>query len=302
MTPILHAHIHTPVLSADGIIDIVLDGVVDSLKTLPFLFIAFLVIEFLEHKAQDKVKHLFTRAGKAGPFIGTLLGCVPQCGFSVMSANLYSSGIIALGTLVAVFLSTSDEAVILLATAPNGTNEIARLIITKIFISLLFGYTIYFIEKKSHKHHHHHHSHDLCEHDHCGCEENGGVLRPALIHTGKVFGFLLLFTVIINLIVSFIGTEKLSQLLLSDSAFQPLLSALIGFIPNCASSILMTQLYVQGTLSFGALIAGLCTNAGAGMLILFREKSKVKESFKIVGIMYLCSIVPGLVLHIFDRF
>lgn len=302
MTPILHTHIHTPVLSADGIIDIVLDGVVDSLKTLPFLFIAFLVIEFLEHKAQDKVKHLFTRAGKAGPFIGTLLGCVPQCGFSVMSANLYSSGIIALGTLVAVFLSTSDEAVILLATAPNGTNEIARLIITKIFISLFFGYTIYFIEKKSHKHHHHHHSHDLCEHDHCGCEENGGVLRPALIHTGKVFGFLLLFTVIINLIVSFIGTEKLSQLLLSDSALQPLLSAVIGFIPNCASSILMTQLYVQGTLSFGALIAGLCTNAGAGMLILFREKSKVKESFKIVGIMYLCSIVSGLVLHISERF
>ncbi len=300
MTPVFHTHIEVPVYSFNGIVDVIIDGVVDTLKMLPFLFVAFLVIEFLEHKAQDKVKHLFTRAGKAGPFIGTLLGCIPQCGFSVMSANLYSSGIIALGTLVAVFLSTSDEAVILLATAPNGTFEIARLIITKIVIALIFGYAIYFIEKKAHKEHHHHHSHDLCEHDHCGCEENGGVLRPALIHTGKVLGFLLLFTVIINLIVSFVGMEKLSQLLLSDSAFQPFLSALIGFIPNCASSILLTQLYVQGTLSFGALIAGLCTNAGAGMLILFRDKTKLRENFKIVGIMYLCSVIPGIILHIFE--
>lgn len=298
MTPLLH--IHTPAISLNGIADVILDGVVDTLKALPFLFIAFLVIEFLEHKAQDKVKHLFTKAGKAGPFIGTLLGCIPQCGFSVMSANLYSSGIIALGTLIAVFLSTSDEAIILLAAAENGTSEIIRLVVAKIIIALIFGYAIYFIEKKSHKHHHHHHSHDLCEHDHCGCEENGGVLRPALIHTGKVFGFLLLFTVIINIIVYFIGTDKLSQLLLSDSVFQPFLSALIGFIPNCASSILLTQLYVQGTLSFGALIAGLCTNAGAGLLILFRDKPKFRENCKIIGIMYLCSVIPGIILHIFE--
>lgn len=300
MTPLFHAHIEMPVFSLNGIIDVVLDGVSDTLRMLPFLFLAFLVIEFLEHKAQDKVKNLFTRAGKAGPFIGTLLGCIPQCGFSVMSANLYSSGIITLGTLVAVFLSTSDEAVVLLATAPDGTSEIIRLITTKIIIALFFGYVIYSVEKKSHKKHHHHHSHDLCEHDHCGCEENGGVLRPALIHIGKVFGFLLLFTVIINLLVSLIGMEKLSHLLLSNSVLQPLLSALIGFIPNCASSILLTQLYVQGTLSFGAMIAGLCTNAGAGMLILFRDKSKIKENIKIVGIMYLCSVIPGIILHIFE--
>ncbi len=299
MTPFLHAHIHAPVFSFDGIVDILLDSVLDTLKTLPFLFLAFLVIEFLEHKAQDKVKHLFSRAGTAGPLIGTLLGCIPQCGFSVMSANLYSSGIIALGTLVAVFLSTSDEAVILLATAPNGSQEIFKLIVTKIIIALIFGYAIYFIEKKSHKEHHHHHSHDLCEHDHCGCEENGGVFRPALIHTGKVLGFLLLFTIIINIFVALIGTEKLSHLLLSESVFQPFLSAIIGFIPNCASSILLTQLYIQGTISFGSLIAGLCTNAGAGMLILFRDKSKFKENIRIVGIMYICAVVPGILLHIF---
>ncbi len=297
---LLHAHIHTDVsvFSLNGIWDVISHSVIDTLKVLPFLFVAFLVIEFLEHKAQDKIKHLFTRAGTLGPFIGTLLGCIPQCGFSVMCANLYSSGIIALGTLVAVFLSTSDEAVILLATAENGSYEVLKLIATKIVIALIFGYIIYFIERKNHKGHHHH-SHDLCEHDHCGCDEHSGVIRPALIHTAKVFGFLLLFTIIIDLFVSFIGTERLSHLLLAESVFQPFLSAIIGFIPNCASSVLLTHLYIEETLSFGALIAGLCTNAGAGMLILFRDKTKFKENIKIVGIMYICAVIPGIILHLF---
>ena len=297
---LLHSNIHTDLsaFSFEGIADTVFQSLIETLKVLPFLFLAFLVIEFLEHKAQDKVKHLFTRAGSFGPFIGTLLGCIPQCGFSVMSANLYSSGIITLGTLIAVFLSTSDEAVILLATAENGSYEIARLLITKIIIALIFGYTIYIIERKNNKCHHHH-SHDLCEHDHCGCHEHGGVIKPALIHTVKVFGFLLLFTIAVDLLVSFIGTERLSYLLLSESVFQPFLSAIIGFIPNCASSVLLTHLYIEGTLSFGALVAGLCTNAGAGTLILFRNKAKFKENIKIVGIMYICAVIPGIILHLF---
>ena len=298
MTTFLHAHAEMPVYSVSGIFDTLFDAVLDTFKMLLFLFLAFLIIEFLEHKAQDKIKALFTRAGSAGPAVATILGCIPQCGFSVMSANLYSSGIITLGTLIAVFLSTSDEAIILLATAHNGGFEIFKLLVTKIVIALICGYIIYFIEKKKHKPHHHH-SHDLCEHDHCGCEENGGILRPALIHTVKVFGFLLLFTIIIDLAVAFIGTDALSHLLLSESVFQPLLSAVIGFIPNCASSVLLTQLYIEGTLSFGSLIAGLCTNAGAGMLILFRDKSKIKENIKILGILYACAVIPGVILHLF---
>ncbi len=299
MTTFLHTHVEMPLISTSNIFDVLTDAVIDTLKTLPFLFIAFLLIEFLEHRAQDKIRNLFTRVGTAGPAVGTVLGCIPQCGFSVMSANLYSSGIITLGTLIAVFLATSDEAIILLATAHNGGFEIFRLLITKIIIALFFGYLIYFIEKKKHNHHHHHHSHDLCEHDHCGCEENGKILRPALIHTSKVFGFLLLFTVIIDLAVLFIGTNSFSRILLSDSVFQPLLSALIGFIPNCASSVLLTQLYIEGTLTFGSLIAGLCTNAGAGLLILFRDKSKFRENLKILGILYICAVIPAIILHLF---
>ena len=300
MTTLLHTHIEVPVFSMSGIFAVLADAVIDTLKALPFLFVAFLVIEFLEHRAQDKIKHIFTRAGIAGPFIGTILGCIPQCGFSVMSANLYSSGIITLGTLISVFLSTSDEAIILLATAQNGGYEIFKLLITKIIVSIIFGYIIYLIDKKRHhKHHHHHHSHDLCEHDHCGCEEDGSVLKPALIHTAKVFGFLLLFTIIIDLFVAFIGTDSLSHLLLSESVLQPFLAGIIGFIPNCASSVLLTQLYISGTLSFGSLVAGLCANAGAGMLILFRNKKKLKENVKILGLLYICSVVPGILLHLF---
>lgn len=293
----LHAHAEVPIYSVNGFFEVILDSVLHSLKILPFLFVAFLVIEFLEHKAQDKIKHLFTSAGTFGPAVATILGCIPQCGFSVMSANLYSSGIIALGTLIAVFLATSDEAIILLAAAENGSFEIFKLLATKIVISLFFGYLIYFIEKKKHTHHHHH-SHDLCEQDHCGCEEDGKILRPTLIHTVKVFGFLLLFTIIIDVFVAYIGTEGLSQILLSDSIFQPFLSAIIGFIPNCASSVLLTQLYIEGTLTFGSLIAGLCANAGAGLLVLFRNKSKFKENLKILGILYACSVIPGIILHI----
>lgn len=300
MTTLLHVHSHQFEFSLHSIVEVLWDTVAHTISMLPFLFLAFLIIEFLEHKAQDKIRHIFTRAGVMGPTIATALGCIPQCGFSVMSANLYSSGIISLGTLIAVFLATSDEAVILLATAENGGFEIFRLLLSKIIISLSFGYAIYFIEKKSHKNHHeHHHSHDLCEHDHCGCDEHGGVLRPALIHTAKVFGFLFLFTLIINFFVAVFGMETLSHILLSDSIFQPFISALIGFIPNCASSVLLTQLYVNGTLTFGSLIAGLCTNAGAGLLILFRNKSKIKENVRISGILYLCAIIPGVILHLF---
>ncbi len=301
MTSILHSHIESSIHSVADVIEVLYHSFLDAAKMLPFLFVAFLIIEFLEHKAQDKVKHIFTRAGTAGPLIGTILGCIPQCGFSIMSANLYSSRVITLGTLIAVFLSTSDEAVILLATAENGSTEILRLIVTKIIIALFFGYVIYIFEKKTHKEHHHHHSHDICEHDHCGCEENGGVLRPALIHTGKVFGFVLLFTLIIDMAVSLMGTDSLSNILLSDSVLQPFLAAIIGFIPNCASSVLLAHLYIEGTLSFGSLVAGLCTNAGAGLLILFRDKSKVKENFKIMGLLYICSIIPGIILHIAEN-
>lgn len=301
----LHIHTHEFSFSVDGILELIKDSAVETVKMLPFLFVAFLIIELLEHHAMGKINNAFKKSGKAGPLIASLLGCIPQCGFSVLSANLYSGGVITLGTLIAVFLATSDEAVILLMSSPDAAKEIAKLIITKIIIAVVSGYIIDFLLRGKchycHEHdseHTHEHSHDLCEQDHCGCDDDGGVLRPALIHTVKVFGFLLLFTVIIDFTVAVLGTEKLSALLLTDSIFQPILTALVGFIPNCATSVLITRLYIEGAISFGSVIAGLCTNAGAGLLVLFRNKAKIKENLKIAGILYICSIISGIILHL----
>ncbi|MGN0539787.1 MAG: putative manganese transporter [Candidatus Fimenecus sp.] len=291
-------HIHADILgfTADTAFSLILDSVIDTLKMLPFLFAAFLIIEFLEHHAKERFDKLFRRTDKSGPLVGALLGCVPQCGFSVLCANLYTGGIVTLGTLIAVFLSTSDEAVILLASSPNGGKEVLRLIAVKVIIAVIAGYMIdifgkrFFKNKVSES--------DLCEHDRCGCEEREGVFVPALIHTVKVFGFLLLFTVILNFAVALSGEERLGSVLLTNSVFQPFLAALLGFIPNCASSVMLTQLYTEGALSFGSVIAGLCTNAGAGLIVLMRERSRAKDNMKIIGILYVCAVIPGIILHL----
>lgn len=291
-------HIHTDIsgFTADTALSLLAESVIDTLKMLPFLFAAFLIIEFLEHHAKERFDKLFRRTDKSGPLVGALLGCVPQCGFSVLCANLYTGGIVTLGTLIAVFLSTSDEAIILLASSPNGGKEVLRLIAVKVIIAVIAGYAIDIFGKRFFKTKVW--ENGLCEHDHCGCEEHKGVLVPALIHTVKVFGFLLLFTVILNFAVAFLGEERLGSVLLTNSAFQPFLAALLGFIPNCASSVMLTQLYTEGALSFGSVIAGLCTNAGAGLIVLMREKSRVKDNVKIIGILYICAVIPGIILHL----
>ncbi|MGN1161884.1 MAG: putative manganese transporter [Candidatus Fimenecus sp.] len=295
ITP-LHIHADIWGFTADTAFSLILDSVLDTLKTLPFLFAAFLIIEFLEHHAKERFDKLFRRTDKSGPLVGALLGCVPQCGFSVLCANLYTGGIVTLGTLIAVFLSTSDEAVILLASSPNGGKEVLRLVAVKVIIAVIAGYMIDIFGKRFFKNKVL--ESDLCEHDRCGCEEREGVLIPALIHTVKVFGFLLLFTVILNFAVALSGEERLGSVLLTNSVFQPFLAALLGFIPNCASSVMLTQLYTEGALSFGSVIAGLCTNAGAGLIVLMREKSRAKDNVKIIGILYVCAVIPGIILHL----
>lgn len=300
MTDFIHAHTHSEefVLSAHSVLHLLGDALSDTLKTLPFLFAAFLIIEFIEHHAQSRVNRIFTKCGKAGPVIGSLLGCIPQCGFSVLSANLYMGGIISMGTLTAVFLSTSDEALILLAAHRSAAGEILKLLAVKIVIAVISGYIIDIIIKlkKSGKKV----VSDLCEHDRCGCEKHEGILFPAFVHTTKVFIFLLIITIILDFAVAVLGTQRLSSVLLSDSVFQPVLAAIIGFIPNCAASVLLTELYLDGALSFGSVIAGLCTSAGAGLLVLLREKSRIYDNLKIVAALFVFAAVPGTVLHLLN--
>lgn len=283
-------------IESGGVLGIFLDTLTDALKMLPFLFAAFCLIELLEHHAGEKLSRFFARAGKAGPAVGALLGCVPQCGFSVLSANLYAGGVITLGTLCAVFLSTSDEAILLLAATPSATPDILKLLLAKVLIGVAAGYLVDFLSRK--KKDSELQLKDLCDHEHCGCHEHSGVLRPALLHTAKIFGFVFLITLVLNFLVEFLGHERLETLLLHDSVFQPFLTALFGFIPNCAASVLLTQLYLEGALQFGAVVSGLCTGAGAGLLVLFRENRNPKDNLKILGILYVAAVVPGVILQI----
>ncbi len=273
------------------------DAVLDALKTLPFLFAAFLIIELLEHHAGEKINRFFLRSGKAGPLAGALLGCIPQCGFSVLCANLYSGGILTLGTLIAVFISTSDEAVILLAANPQRGGVVLKLFLVKIIIALLAGYGIDLLRRKQVQQNPDKLK-DICDHEHCGCHEHKGVLVPALLHTAKVFVFLLFFSVLLNGAVALLGEERIAALLLADSAWQPFLTAIFGFLPNCAASVLLTELYLEGAVGFGAAVAGLCTAAGTGLLVLFRENRSIKDNLKIIGILYAVGVLAGILLQV----
>lgn len=274
------------------LLDVFLDTILDSVRMLPFLFAAFLLLEALEHHSAAFVNRIFSGNNHAGPLAGAALGCVPQCGFSAMAANLYSGGVISLGTLLAVFLSTSDEAVLLLMGHPGNAGAICRLLITKLIIAVTAGYiTDLFLAKRivSAKQ-----IEDLCSH--CGCHNHHGILRPALNHTLKLFGYIFVFSGILNLLITLAGTETISAFLLNGSAFQPFITALIGFIPNCASSVLLTELYLNGALSFASVIAGLCTNAGMGLLVLFKVNANLRENLSILGLLYIFAAAAGILL------
>lgn len=274
--------------------DVCLESLLDSVKLLPFLFLAFLFMEALEHHAGSKINKALASSGGAGPLIGALLGCVPQCGFSVFSANLYSGGVIGVGTLLAVFLSTSDEAIIIMLSNPDKKSEILKLIAVKVLIAVIFGYIITLFEKikpapKKHVE-------DLCKE--CGCDEEDGILKPAFHHTLKIFSFLIVIIFIVNLCVELLGTQRLSSILLSNSIFQPMIAAALGLVPSCASSIILTQLYLEGAISFASVISGLCTGAGAGLIVLFRENRNLKENLFITSVLYVTAVLSGVIIQL----
>lgn len=273
------------------ILDALLDAVLDTLRTLPFLFAAFMVIEAMEHYSNQYSSRALARVGKAGPFWGAVLGCIPQCGFSVAAANLYSGGLVTLGTLLAVFLSTSDEAVLILLAHPGSGRVIGSLLIWKVVIGMGAGclMDLLFRKKKEEKH-----IEEMCRN--CGCSDTSGVLRPALLHTVRLGVYLLIFTFCLNLILELVGIEQLSRILGKNTPFQPFLAALLGLIPNCASSVLITELYLSGGLSFASAIAGLCAGAGVGAAVLFRSNHPMGENVKIVALLYGIAVVSGLLL------
>ena len=276
-------------------IDVLMDAAIDSVRMLPFLFAAFCLLEAMERHAGNFSQRVLTGIRGAGPLLGAVLGCVPQCGFSVLAANLFSGGMISAGTLLAVFLSTSDEAILMIMGQPESAGVVGKLLFVKVVIAVLAGYLIdfcfpkLFSEKKE--------IHDLCEKESCGCGHSHGVILPAWNHTLKLFIYIFLFSACLNLVLEVAGIGKVESLFWSGSVFQPILTALIGFVPNCAASVLLTELYIKGVISFEAAVAGLCTSAGVGLVVLWRVNRNRKENIKMMGVLYGVAVVAGIILY-----
>lgn len=280
--------------------DVILDTLIDSIKMLPFLFISYIIIEYIEHKASDKIKNILSNSGKYGSVLGGLLGAVPQCGFSVTAASLYSGRIITLGTLVAVFLSTSDEAIPVMLSSSESIPKILPIIAIKVAIAVVFGIIVDIIfkskkgKKNADEEAREEHIHNMCSD--CDCEH--GIFKSAIHHTIHIFIFILMATFVLNFLIAIIGEENLGKILLSGNIFQPLVAGVIGLIPNCAASVVLTELYLAGNISFGSIIAGLSAGSGIGLVVLFKENKNIKENLKILGIVYVIGTVTGIVFDL----
>lgn len=272
-------------------VDIFLDALFDTLKTVPFLFLAYLLLEATEHMAEEKSVRWVDQAGKWGPFIGSALGVIPQCGFSAATANLYAAGVISRGTLLAVFLSTSDEMLPILLSRKIPAGFILNVLGYKLLVGLAVGLAVdAFIRRRGRSRNKT--IEELCEQEGCDCEH--GVLRSALFHTGKIALFLLVTGICMGLFVEAVGTEQLAHFILNKPVAGEFLAGLVGLIPNCAASVVITELYLQGGMSLGAMLSGLLVSAGVGLLMLFRINRDLKDNLITLGLTYGAGVLFGL--------
>lgn len=277
--------------------EILIDTLIDSIKLLPFLFFTYLFMEYIEHKMNHKSKKAIQKSGKFGPFWGSLLGIFPQCGFSVSATNLYAGRVITLGTLIAVYLSTSDEMLPIFISEAVSPVVILKILAIKLVIGIIAGFIIDFVINvlSKNKREEKENIEQVCEEEHCHCNENG-FLKSSIHHTLNIFIYVIIISFIINSIVNFIGEESISNLLLNKPIIGPLVSALIGLIPNCAASVIITNMYLQQIISFGSMMAGLLTGAGIGLAVLFKTNNKFKENIKIVLLLYFIGFITGIIL------
>ena len=281
-------------------IEVLLDTLIDILKILPFLFITFLLMEYIEHKMSKKNKILIQKAGKAGPAIGGLLGMIPQCGFSASASNLYVAKIISIGTLIAVYLSTSDEMLPIFLSEQVPITSIITILLLKAGIGIIFGLLIDFIynkfikEEKDIDIHH-----DICSHDHCHCESEN-LFISSLKHTINILFFIFIFSLIMNTLVFYIGEDKIGTLVLNKPILAPMITGLIGLIPNCAASVVITQLYLQKLISFGAMMTGLLVGAGVGLLVLIKMNKDLKQTIKIISLLYFIGLISGIIIDLLN--
>ncbi len=271
--------------------EVVLHGILDTLKLVLFLFLAYLLMEFIEHKASEGTRKLMQRAGSFGPLLGGALGAVPQCGFSAIASNLYTGRVITLGTLLAVFLSTSDEMLPIMLAGEVDIGTAMLIVVYKICVGVLIGLAIdlslrlFKVKREEIE------IDEICDNDDCHCER--GIFMSALHHTATVSLFILAVTIGINTIIFFIGEDGLGSIMIDIPILSHLIAAIVGLIPNCASSVALTQLAVSGIISTGTMISGLLSGSGVGLLVLFRMNKRSRENIIIVGMLVICGVVFG---------
>ncbi|MBO4868582.1 MAG: arsenic efflux protein [Clostridia bacterium] len=289
------------------ILEVLLDALIDTAKLIPFLFAAYLLLEYLEHRSSNKLAEFLTN-GKFGVPGGAVLGCIPQCGMSVAVSHLFSAGAVGAGTLVAVFVSCSDEAIPVLLADITRIGSIIPLLLSKVAFAVAAGYLFDLIFKKHSfggGHHTHEHDCDECDrieeahHHHCGekCDDN--VFLSALKRSGEVLLFILAVNVVMGLAVYFIGEDAIAGFAERNRMLQPLFAGLIGLIPNCAGSVVLTKLYISGSIGFGAVFAGLSVGSGIGYLSLLKANKHIKDNLLIIGYIFVISVAVGTLIQLF---
>lgn len=271
--------------------EIIFDTLIDAVKLIPFLLIAFILLEYIEHKMSTKTFKLVEKSGKFGPLIGGLLGIFPQCGFSVMATNLYGARVISIGTLISIYLTTSDEMIPVMISKNIQINLVIKILLLKLLIGILVGFVVDIIFRKSKNN-----IKSFCNEEHCDCEH--GIFKSSLVHTFNILLFIILISFMLNTIIYYIGEDNLSTLFTQNKLLGPIISSLIGLIPNCASSIIITELFLSNLISAGSMIAGLLTGSGIALLILFKVNNNLKENLKILLIIYLTGVITGVTMNL----
>lgn len=278
-------------------LEALLEALLDSVKLLPFLFLTYLVMEWLEYKTEEKTENMVAKADKFGPLWGGILGVVPQCGFSAAATSLYAGRVITVGTLIAIYLSTSDEMLPIMISASAPVATIVKVLVAKMLIGIVTGFIIEYVslvvlkrdQRKMDIHH-------LCEQEHCKCED--GIFMSALKHTLKIFAFIVVISLVINILITLVGEENLAGIFTSVPVVGELIAGLVGLIPNCVASVVITQLYLDGIIHAGAMMSGLLVSAGVGLLILFRLNKSIKENLRIVAVLYGVSVLWGVLIEL----
>lgn len=273
--------------------EIVLDTVMDGIRLIPFLFFTYLAMEWLEHKTGDMTRQAVRRSGRFGPLFGAVAGAFPQCGFSAAGSSLYAGRVITLGTLFSIYLSTSDEMLPIMISEAVPVGLIGKTLLCKIAIGLIVGACIDMALRGRRAERRSAFVGEEDWHSHCSREK--GIVRSAAAHTLQVTLFILLITFLLNVLLHEVGEDALANLFLQYPVVGELTAGLIGLIPNCASSVMITQLYLQGILHFGAMLSGLLTGSGVGLLVLYRVNHNWKENALITAGLYAVGVVCGVV-------